>query len=80
MRLHGIVGALQREPDDGRLLLGIDDVHLLDDASAALVPLLVRGGTASVVATMRSGEPRRTRSSRRWKDGPAPLIALQTLA
>ena len=78
--LHGIVGALRREHDDGRLLLGIDDAHLLDDASAALVPLLVRGGTASVVATMRSGEPAPDAIVALWKDGPAPLIALQTLA
>ena len=78
--LHGIVGALQREPDGGRFLLGIDDAHLLDDASAALVPLLVRGGTASVVATMRSGEPAPDAIVALWKDGPAPLIALQNLA
>ena len=78
--LHGIVGALQREPEAGRLLLGIDDAHLLDDASAALVPLLVRGGTASVVATMRSGETAPDAIVALWKDGPAPLIALQNLA
>src|SRR5262245_53933215 len=33
--LRGIVGALQAENDGGRLLLGVDDAHLLDDASAA---------------------------------------------
>ena len=53
--LRGIVAALRR--DDGeRLLLAIDDAHLLDDASAALVQLLVAGGTASAVVTVRSGE------------------------
>ena len=41
---------------DGRLLLGVDDAHLLDDSSAALVHSLVEGG-AAVLATIRSGEP-----------------------
>ena len=54
--LKGIVGALKSERGGRRLILGVDDAHLLDDASAALVPLLARGGTASVVATLRSGE------------------------
>ncbi len=78
--LRGIVGALQREQDDGRLLLGVDDAHLLDDASAALVPLLVRAGTASVVVTLRSDEAAPDAIVSLWKDGSAPLIALQSLA
>ena len=63
-----------------RLLLGIDDAHLLDDASAALVQLLVAGGTASAVVTVRSGEPVPDAIASLWKDGPAPLVALQALA
>src|SRR5262249_60977668 len=42
--------------------------------------LLARGGTASIVATLRSGEPAPDAVVSLWKDGPAPLIALQTLA
>jgi len=78
--LKGIVSALKRENDSGRLILGVDDAHLLDDASATLVPLLARGGSASVVATLRSGERAPDAIVSLWKDGSAPLIALQTLA
>jgi DNA-binding CsgD family transcriptional regulator/type II secretory pathway predicted ATPase ExeA len=39
-----------------RLVLGVDDVHLLDDASAALVQHLVATGTAFLLATLRGGE------------------------
>jgi hypothetical protein len=40
-----------------RLILGVDDAHLLDDASAALVHQLAFRGLAVVVATVRTGEP-----------------------
>ena len=77
--LRGIVSTLRR--DDGkRLLVGVDDAYLLDDASAALVQLLVAGGTASAVVTLRSGERAPDSIASLWKDGPAPLIALQALA
>ena len=62
------------------MFLGVDDAHLLDDASAALVHLLAATGTASVVVTVRSGEVPPDSIVALWKDGPAPLIALQALA
>jgi type II secretory pathway predicted ATPase ExeA len=40
-----------------RVVLGVDDAHLLDDASAALVHHLAVTGVAFVVATLRTGEP-----------------------
>jgi hypothetical protein len=39
-----------------RLLVAVDDAHLLDDSSSALIHSLVEGG-AAVLATVRSGEP-----------------------
>lgn len=41
--------------EGSRLVLGVDDAHLLDDGSAALVHSLVEEG-AAVLATVRSGE------------------------
>ena len=77
--LRGVVGALTH--DDGtRLLLGVDDAHLLDDASAALVRLLVADGIASAIVTVRSGEPAPDAITSIWTDGAAPLVALQPLA
>jgi DNA-binding CsgD family transcriptional regulator len=78
--LRAIVSAVKSERDGRRLIVGVDDAHLLDDASAALVALLARGGTASVVATLRSGETAPDAIVSLWKDGPAPLIALQRLS
>ena len=79
-RLGRSYAALQHGERDRRLLLGVDDAHLLDDASAALVHLLVTNGAASVVLTLRSGEPAPDSIVALWKDGPAALIELQALA
>ncbi|MCV7420544.1 LuxR family transcriptional regulator [Mycobacterium yunnanensis] len=43
--------------DVGRLLLVVDDAHLLDDLSVLVVKHLVDSGTARVVMTLRTGEP-----------------------
>ena len=47
---------LRATAGDGRLLVSVDDAHLLDDSSAALILSLVEGG-AAILATVRSGEP-----------------------
>lgn len=72
---------------DGRLLVGVDDAHLLDDSSAALVHSLVEGG-AAVLATIRSGEPLADAIAALRKDlgvehvelGPLDREALEELA
>lgn len=47
--------ALAQEAGDRRVVLGIDDAHLLDAASAALVGHLAASGTAFLLCTVRSG-------------------------
>lgn len=51
-----------------RLVLAIDDAHLLDDMSAAVVGLLVDQHAVSVIATIRTGEPLADSVQRLWKD------------
>ncbi|MFT3863741.1 MAG: LuxR C-terminal-related transcriptional regulator [Solirubrobacterales bacterium] len=54
---------------EGRpLMLAVDDAHLLDPGSAALVHHLVGGGAATLVATVRSGEPCPDAIVALWKD------------
>jgi DNA-binding CsgD family transcriptional regulator len=72
---------LLAERSRGRLLvLGVDDAHLLDDASAALVHLLALRGLAVVVATVRTGEPAPDSVVALWKDGLARRLDLPALA
>ena len=72
---------LLAERSQGRpLLLGVDDAHLLDDASAALVHQLVIRGLAVVVATVRTGEPAPDPVIALWKDGLTRRLDLSALS
>jgi DNA-binding CsgD family transcriptional regulator len=62
------------------LLLGVDDAHLLDDASAALVHQLAFRRLAVVVATVRTGEPVADSVIALWKDGLARRLDLSALS
>ncbi len=73
--------ALMAERGRGRLLvLGVDDAHLLDDASAVLVHQLALRGLAVVLATVRTGEPAPDSVVALWKDGLARRLDLPVLA
>jgi DNA-binding CsgD family transcriptional regulator len=71
---------LERAGPGGRLLLVVDDAHLLDDGSAALVHRLVRTETCGVVATVRSLEPAPDPVTALWKDGLAERLDLDLLS
>src|SRR5215218_9698456 len=71
---------LARRAGPDRLVLGVDDAHLLDDASAALVHQLVTRSLAVVVATVRSGEPAPDSIVALWKDGLAGRVTVPALS
>lgn len=72
--------ALVARADGGRLVLGVDDAHLLDDASAALVHQLVLTDRVFPVVTVRTGEPTADPIVSLWKDGLATRFDVQPLA
>ena len=55
--LRSLAEAMVQESGGDRLLVGVDDAHLLDGSSAALVHHLAATGAAFVLATVRTGEP-----------------------
>jgi DNA-binding CsgD family transcriptional regulator len=75
-----IVRAIAHHSAQGRPVVGVDDAHLLDDASATLVHLLVTSGAARVVVTVRSGEPTPDPVVALWKDEHALRIEVQPLS
>jgi len=72
--LREAAAAVQRRGPD--LVLGIDDVHLLDEASALLLHQLVVAGGMNVVLTVRAGEPVPDVLTALWKDGYLDRVEL----
>ncbi|HEX4247319.1 MAG TPA: AAA family ATPase [Pseudonocardia sp.] len=62
-----------------RLLLLVDDAHLLDNSSATLICQLAMTGSAFVLATVRAGEPAPDAVVALWKDGLLDRIELTGL-
>ncbi|MEX5720909.1 helix-turn-helix transcriptional regulator [Geodermatophilus maliterrae] len=65
-----------RREQHGRVVVGIDDAHLLDDLSATLVHKLVLTRKASVVLTIRGGARPPDVVAALWKDGLATRVEL----
>jgi hypothetical protein len=60
-----------------RVVLGVDDAHLLDSTSAALVSHVATTGTAFVVVTVRAGSPCPDPIVALWKDLEVSRLELQ---
>lgn len=81
LALFGAVSDALAERSGGRrLMMAVDDAHLLDPASAALVLHLALTRRALLVVTVRSGEPAEDPVVALWKDGLARRIDLQALS
>ncbi|WP_326555250.1 LuxR C-terminal-related transcriptional regulator [Micromonospora sp. NBC_01813] len=55
--LRWAVESLRQRAAGRPIVLAIDDAHLLDPTSAAVTNLIARSGQATVLGTLRSGEP-----------------------
>lgn len=78
--LRQAVAALLEKAGTRRLVVGVDDAHLLDGVSAAFVHQLVVASAAFVVVTIRSGEPVSDAILGLWKDGFVERLELQPLS
>ena len=61
------------------LVVFVDDAHLLDDGSATLVHHLALTGTATVLVTVRTGEPAPDSVVSMWKDDMAERVEVGAL-
>jgi len=77
--LRAVIEGVRLQGERG-LVLGVDDVQLLDGVSAVLVHQLVSCGVASVVLTARSGESVPDPILGLWKDDLAVRVELQPLS
>lgn len=72
-----LADALRVRHGDRRLVLAIDDAHLLDAGSAALVLRLVLTASVTLLATVRAGEPVDDSITALWKDGLCRRLDLE---
>jgi hypothetical protein len=73
--------ALLADVGPGRhVVVGVDDAHLLDELSAALVHQLVLRREAVVVLTLRSGSVAPDAVTALWKDGGLQRLEVQPLS
>jgi DNA-binding CsgD family transcriptional regulator len=71
---------LKQQAAARRLIVGVDDAHLLDPGSAALTLGLQSSGTALVLVTLRRGEPCPDAVTGLWKERHAVRIDLEPLS
>lgn len=76
---QAMASALHGTPAGQSAVVGIDDAHLLDDLSAALVHRLVLTRSATVVLTVLSGLPGPELVDALWRDGLATRMELRPL-
>lgn len=67
--LRRAADGLAERSQGGAIVLGVDDAHLLDGPSAALVHHLVLSSTASVLLTLRTDASATDAVTALWKDG-----------
>jgi len=75
-----LISSLAAQQRQGRLLIGVDDAHLLDDLSAHVVHQLAQTRGARLVVTVRSGVDEPGAVTALWKDGLLTRLDLEPLS
>jgi DNA-binding CsgD family transcriptional regulator len=78
--LRGVTQAMRERAGSRPIVVVVDDGHLLDPISAALVLHLANTGAAFVAVTVRSGEPCPDAIVSLWKDRMAQRVELGPLS
>ena len=77
--LRDAAAAIVRRAGSSRLVLTVDDAHLLDDGSAALLLQLAQGGECTLIVTVRTPAQTSGPVTELWKDQLAQRIDLAPL-
>jgi DNA-binding CsgD family transcriptional regulator len=78
--VRGVIESLTAAPPGTSVLIGVDDVHLLDDLSAFAVQQIVQRGAAKVLLTVRDGEPIPAAVQEIWAGGQFDRLDLRPLS
>ena len=77
--VRGVIESLTAAAPGRTVVIGVDDVHLLDDLSTFVVHQIVQRCAAKVVLTVRDGEPISAGTQELWKAGQFERLDLQPL-
>jgi DNA-binding CsgD family transcriptional regulator len=78
--LQQVIEALTAAPSATKVVVAVDDVHLLDDLSAFVVHQIVQRGAAKVILTVRDGVQIPAAIQEIWKTGQFDLVDLRELS
>jgi hypothetical protein len=78
--VRGVIESLTAAPAGTTVVVGVDDVHLLDGLSTFVVQQIVLRGAAKVVLTMRDDEPIPAAVQEIWRVGQFDRLDLQPLS
>ena len=78
--VRGVIEALTSAPSAAKMVLAVDDIHLLDDLSTFVVHQIVARGLAKVILTVGDGEPIPPATQEIWKADHFARLDLQQLS
>lgn len=78
--VRGVIDALTSASPGSTVVVGVDDVHLLDDLSTFVLQQIVQRRAAKLVLTARDGEPIPDATWEIWKLGQFDRLDLQPLS
>jgi DNA-binding CsgD family transcriptional regulator len=78
--LRGVIESLTATAAATKVVLGVDDVHLLDDLSTFVVHQIVQRGAAKVILTVRDGAPIPSAIRELWTAGRFDRLDLKQLS
>ena len=78
--LRGVIESLTAASSGAKVVVGVDDVHLLDDLSTFVVHQIVQRAAARVILTVRDGAPIPAAIQDIWKVGQFDRLDLQQLS
>lgn len=78
--VRGVIDSVTSAPPGTTVVLGVDDVHLLDELSTFVLHQIVQRGAAKVVLTLREGEHVPTEIYEIWRAGQFDRLDLQPLS
>ena len=78
--VRGVIDSVTSSPPGTTVVLGVDDVHLLDELSTFVLHQIVQREAAKVVLTVREGESVPTEIYEIWRGGQLDRLDLQPLS